>query len=118
MVGIGVYAIRLQFRSKLLSTVPAQALYFRNSPFVIVQARHAAKKLLAQTADDDERIRRAFQLCYAREPDRAELAAARGFIDGANGEEEKAVLSVWGSFLQALFASAEFRYLASSTAAQ
>src|SRR5262249_7364278 len=45
------------------STVATQALYFLNSPFVMDQARAAAKSLLAQPhLDDASRVERAYRL--------------------------------------------------------
>ena len=102
------------------TTIPAQALFFMNSQFVLDQARGAARRVLEQATGDSERIGLAYQLCLARSPVAAEQQRSREFLqacrtavaerdpseDGGDGELEH-----WTSFCQALFATGEFRYL-------
>ena len=95
------------------TTGPAQALYFMNSPFVIRQAEALAERVRAVDGDDAQRIDRAYRLALARPPtagerDRA-LAFLRDFAARAGGTDS--ARAAWSAFCQALFASAEFRYL-------
>src|SRR5262249_57707282 len=58
------------------TTVPAQALYLLNNPFVIRQAEGVATRLLAEDGDNDARLSRVYQLCYARPPSEKEMQDA------------------------------------------
>ena len=86
------------------STLPAQALYLMNNPWVIEQARHTAKRLLAGETDDRERIRRLHKLAFAREPTPEEWQRMSQFV--LNGNED-----TWTTLCQTVMASAEFRML-------
>jgi hypothetical protein len=90
------------------TTVPAQALYLMNNPFVIRQASALADRLLAGSEDDAGKLTRAYLLCYSRPPSRKELETARQFI--ARYGEERSRRSTWTALCQALFASAEFAH--------
>lgn len=84
------------------SILPAQSLYLMNNPWVIEQARHAAKRLLAGTSDDRERIIRLHALAFARQPAPEEMQRMKSFV--ANGNED-----TWATLCQTVMASAEFR---------
>jgi hypothetical protein len=88
------------------TTVPAQALFLMNNSFVIRQAEALADRLLARDGDDDARLTRAYQLCYARPPSAKELKNAQKFIKDYG--EKKSRRSAWTALSQALFVSAEF----------
>jgi hypothetical protein len=90
------------------TTVPAQSLYLMNNPFVIRQAEGLAERLLAGDGDDDARLSRAYQLCYARPPSGKELEDARNFV--ADYGKKHARRPTWAALCQALFASAEFAH--------
>ncbi len=68
------------------TTVPQQALYLMNSPFVIEQARALAARSAVASAESAEpiqlqqRIERLYRLALARDPDAAELQAAVDFV--------------------------------------
>jgi hypothetical protein len=91
--------------------VAPQALFLLNHPFVIEQARHAAGRLARDTAaaDDDARFAHACHLILGRPPRAGEVALARGFLAGVPAGEPAA--AAWAQLVQALFASADFRYL-------
>ena len=100
------------------TNVPGQALYLMNNPFVIGQAEALAKRLVAEADTARERFQRAFLLCYGRSATKAELEASQAFFqrfeiaaDASREEREKVRYLAFTSFCQALFASAEFRYL-------
>jgi len=94
-----------------ITTVSTQALFLLNDKFVIDQSVATAKRLL----DDDrlesqeERIAGAYLLAFGRTPSGAELSQFRKYLNEAikNGQTPEAAFS---GFIQALFASAEFRY--------
>jgi Protein of unknown function (DUF1553)/Protein of unknown function (DUF1549)/Planctomycete cytochrome C len=88
------------------SIVAPQALFLMNHPFVLEQAKQAARRLLAEPGlDDPERISRAFVLALGRPPTEAERQIAREFLATATAED------AWAGVFQALFASADFRYV-------
>jgi len=100
------------------STVPAQALYLMNSPWVIQQARQTALRLLTEEKNDRLRIVRLYQLAFSREPQADELIRVEAFLneplplqkaDPLTSEQLREEL--WTSLCQAVFASAEFRVL-------
>src|SRR5439155_95738 len=60
------------------TTVPQQALFLMNSPFVIQQAKNlAAREEFKSCSRPEDRIRRLYEVAYQREPDRAESRQAR-----------------------------------------
>jgi hypothetical protein len=88
------------------TTVPAQALYLLNNPFVIRQAEGMAERLLAGDGDDASRLTRAYAFAYARPPSAQELRDARQFL--ADYGKSHSRRATWAALCQALFASAEF----------
>lgn len=95
------------------STVAPQALYFLNHPFVMEQARLAAERLLALPGSDEDRLVRASKEVLGRVPTDRELALSRDFVTVSPGDDESNTrrLENWALYLQALFASVDFRYL-------
>jgi hypothetical protein len=66
---------------RFYTTVPQQALFFMNSPFVIEQAKGLVSRAEFRTAsNDDERVRLLYQLAYQRDPSREEIKWAREFL--------------------------------------
>jgi hypothetical protein len=90
-----------------VTTVPAQSLYLLNSPWLVEQSKSFAGRLLADPAlDDAGRVNRAYCLALGRPATESEKIRALAYVLPAGGREQ-----VWAGFCQALFASAEFRYL-------
>jgi hypothetical protein len=93
------------------TTVPAQALYLLNSPFVQSQASALADRTQADAGTDDRRrINRAYELTLGRRPTAAEADRALRFVRDASATPA-ARKNLWTAFAQSLFACAEFRYL-------
>jgi hypothetical protein len=88
------------------TTVPAQALFMLNNPFVIGAAEEMADRLLNSASEDSDRLARAFYLCYSRPPSATELDYAQRFL--ADYGRTRPRRSAWAALCQALFASAEF----------
>ena len=66
------------------STHALQALNLLNSEFACGRARALAGRILREAGkDDDQRIRRAYELVLCREPTPAEIDRARGFLTNA-----------------------------------
>ncbi len=67
--------------SRVLTTVPLQALYLMNNGFVVEQARHVASRPeLISGAKDEEKIAFIYQLFFQRAPSAAELKLALDYI--------------------------------------
>lgn len=105
------------------TNVPSQALYLMNNPFVIEQARALAHRITqAPKLDHKGRITLAYELALCRPPTDAERARADVFLHNEvkdliklnNGRVPAAAEAAYATFCQALFASAEFRFLADS----
>ncbi|HVX14249.1 MAG TPA: DUF1549 domain-containing protein [Pirellulales bacterium] len=96
------------------TTGPAQALYFLNSPFVIQQSGALADRVLSQENDGPRRVDLAYRFVLARAPTESERSRALLFVQqGAarEGSPDVGEREAWAEFCQALFASAEFRYV-------
>src|SRR5439155_7424316 len=67
---------------RFATTVPQQALFLMNSPFVIRQARNLAERAdIKSCGRPEERIRRLYQAAYQRPPDPDELKLALRFVE-------------------------------------
>ena len=101
------------------TTVPAQSLYLMNSAFVVEQSRQFAKRLLvAGDSSDKARVRQAFRLAFHRDPTASESEQMTDFVQRSQSAMEKIekdrdliAVRAWAALSQALFASAEFRYV-------
>ena len=101
-----------------VTTVPAQALYLMNDSFVTRVADAMARRVIAEQASPDERIKLAYQLVYARPPKADELEKTQLFlkkyIAGTDDNSQRSQYhrdNAMSAFCQALLCSAEFRYL-------
>jgi hypothetical protein len=106
--------------SRDTTTVPTQALFLMNDPFVIAQARNMAARVQNATGMDDAgRVDLAYRIALSRSATPTEKARTVRYVNEFQRETEnttkdslKASRSdAWASFCQALLASAEFRYL-------
>ena len=92
---------------RFTTTVPQQALFLMNSPFVIEQA----KALAARAADPDPatRVRELYRFAYSRQPTAEEAALALEFV--MSPPEPGAKLSPWEQLAQVLLLSNEFAFV-------
>jgi hypothetical protein len=96
------------------STVPLQALYLMNNPFVLDNAEGLARRLLAGSTDADSRIALGCELAWGRPPTIAELERARRFLCDASaaGEPGKTKeLAAWTSLAKVLLTANAFLYI-------
>ena len=93
-----------------LSTIPGQALYLYNSPFVIEQASSFASLVMSEADDNAARVRLAFRRALGREPDRSEVEQAIELVRLTKSDLESDVRA-WASLCQAMLVSNEFRYV-------
>ncbi len=63
-----------------VTTVPGQALFLLNAPFVRKQSLAFAERLLSDKAEDANRVRTAYRLALGREPTEREIDRALAFV--------------------------------------
>ena len=90
------------------TTLPTQALYLLNSPFVNKEAKRAGERIERLGHTDAERVRLAYRLTLGREPSAAEAEVAMAFVSDAVSSEEN---RPWASLAHSLISSIQFRYL-------
>lgn len=90
------------------STTPTQKLFMLNSPFMIAQSKALARRLKASSTDDALRIRNAYMLLYAREPDADEMRFAKEFLRQTADDK---TLAPWDQLAQALLITNEMLYV-------
>ena len=89
------------------SSIPTQALFLMNSPFVREQAKVATHRLLKEKlADDTARIEHAYRLALGRNSTSREREIILTFLKGENDSNK-----AWIQVFQGLYASPDFRYL-------
>ena len=102
--------------SRLETTVPTQALYFLNDPFVFAKSEAWAKRLLASNTDEANQIEMAYRGALARIPTSSEQSDAIGFLAAyrqellAAGQDNRDVLALAG-LVRTLFGSNEFLHV-------
>jgi len=84
------------------TNVPLQSLYMMNSDYVQDRAKGFAKQINQEASSKEQRVRRAFAICFCREPEPSELKRSVEFLQ--NGGQLV-------SFCQALLCTGEFRNL-------
>ncbi len=95
------------------SSTANQALFMLNNDFVHTQSDAFAKKIEASTLDRTQQVQLAYQHAYGRQPARTELAQALRFLsqyESSTNYAGKSSLAL-SALCQALFASAEFRFI-------
>ena len=100
-----------------VTTVPSQALYLMNNPYVTRAADSMTRRLFEAASSGPARISLAFQLAFGRTPTEAEAVKVKRFFDqtqnlpASRSSRDRFGRGPWSSFCQALLCSAEFRYL-------
>ncbi len=89
---------------RFLTTVPQQALFLMNSPFIVQQAgKLIARPEVKRASTPEQRIQELHRLCFQRSPDAEEVALGKRFID-IQSELVKAAADIpvwqygWGEF--------------------
>jgi hypothetical protein len=98
-----------------VTTVPPQALFFLNHPFVRAQAREIAQQLVtaakpnsAAATDEPPRLTRLYLKLFGRQPTDEEQSIAHDFLARRAADDG---LSAWTDWVQVLLASNEFCYV-------
>lgn len=87
------------------TTVPTQALYLMNAPFVQEQAAALAKRVLASESEDAARVRTLVRRVFGREPRAGEAGQYLDFVKSNGGSE-----TGWTRLCHSLLISNEFLY--------
>src|SRR5579875_2679374 len=98
------------------TTVPQQALFLMNSPFVLEQARYFLQRPdVAGQAKEEAKINRMYQIAYGRVAQADEMELGLRFLAEArkNNEAKKTALSLspWEQYAQVLLLSNEFAFV-------
>ena len=100
---------------RTVSTVPTQALYLMNAPFIQAQGRATATRVLKRSLDDRERIEWLYLSAYCRPATDAEIERDRGFLrefrDGFSAigkSPDDSYREAWSRYCQAILVSNEF----------
>lgn len=92
-----------------VTTVPTQALFLMNSPFLIEHSQRAAKALLADgEASDAERVRKFLLRALGRPALAADVERAEAFLRDTDGVLDAE--AAWARYCHAVFASNEFLF--------
>jgi hypothetical protein len=101
-----------------ITTVPTQALFFMNDPFVHAGSAGFARRLLAEACGDESRVALAYRMAFAREPAADETAASLAFLGRYRGGLHSAGVPAaehdarcWSALARTLFGSNEFLFL-------
>jgi hypothetical protein len=93
------------------TTVPQQALFLMNSPFVVEQAKHFADRAdVTARAKDEERIDRMHRIAYGRPAEAEEIALGLKFLAAVRDDAGKR-LSAWEQYAQVLLLANEFAFV-------
>lgn len=100
------------------STVPLQALYLMNNPFVQEQASAVARRLLGATNNREERMRLATELVWSRQLKSKEAERGVEYLDRYQQElartgapPEQIEMEAWTSYARVLLTANEFVYV-------
>ncbi|WP_425616992.1 PSD1 and planctomycete cytochrome C domain-containing protein [Anatilimnocola sp. NA78] len=94
------------------TTVPQQALFLMNSPFVVEQAQALANRPeVAAATTPSEQARCLYRVVLAREPDAADLKIAEQFLAGAPAVSDGIKLTPVAQLAQLLLLTNEFMYV-------
>ena len=90
------------------TTVPQQALFLMNSPFVAEQAKALANRPEVTSAKgSDGKITKLYRAALGRNPTADEMALGRGFV----GAEQGGASGQWEQYAQVLLLSNEFAFV-------
>ncbi len=101
---------------RFVTTVPQQALFLMNNPFVVEQARLlAARRAEGKPGEETAAVQRLYRILYQREPAPDEVAAARQFLqscpDRSAGSNSATAQTAWDQYAQVLLQSNELAFL-------
>lgn len=96
--------------ARSVTTVPTQALFLMNSPFVVDCSSVASKRLLANYDGHTDRVRALYIETVGRTPSNVEQARTYQYVFDLESQGITE-LEAWSDVYHAIFSSAEFLYL-------
>ena len=101
---------------RLTTTVPTQALYFLNDPFVHAKSEKWAVRLIREAPDEPRRVEQAWRQALGRAPSEAEQTEAGDFLKAYRAELESLKLDntemrSLAAYLRALIGGNEFLHV-------
>jgi len=94
------------------TTVPQQALFLLNSPFLLSQAKALLKRpAVAAATEPEAKIRALHRIVFARDADATEVQLGESFVRGATDDRREGQLSAWERYGQALLLANEFVFI-------
>jgi hypothetical protein len=97
------------------TTVPQQALFGMNAPFVLEQARAlAARPEIAGAANPPQRVAALYRLVLGRKPNADEVRLALDFVaaaEQARQQPQKSQLDPWQEYAQVLLLTNEMMFV-------
>ncbi|MDQ1473389.1 MAG: hypothetical protein QOJ99_4869 [Bryobacterales bacterium] len=81
---------------RFLTTVPQQALFFMNSPFITEEAKHLlGRREVDSASGDSAKVAALYKLVYGRTASPEEVESALEFVKSETAKAEAAVPAVW-----------------------
>ena len=101
---------------RIPTTVPTQALFLMNDPFVHEQAFAFADRVLSQSKEERERIRIAYEMSLARTPQPLEYEEVSRFLKAYRAKRNGVAAEIaeresWAAFARTLLARNEFLFV-------
>ena len=94
------------------TTVPQQALFLMNSPFVVEQAQSlAARREITAASDGDGKINALYRILFNRPPDSDEMTIGRAFLEAPRATSDETKLSPLAQYAQLLLLTNEVMYV-------
>ena len=99
--------------NRTTTTVPTQALFLMNNPWMKELAEEIARKTLADHKSDDRRISHLYESLLGRVPDQADLDSAGKLLEAAReqADPKQRPQAGWESLCHAMLMSSEFLYV-------
>ncbi len=81
---------------RFLTTVPQQALFLMNSPFIMEESRHLVRRLEIRSAPNDRaRVNALYHVAYGRAASDDEVAMALEFVNSEDSKDTPGPAPVW-----------------------
>ena len=93
-----------------MTTVPAQALFMMNSPFVHEMSHALSLLLLQNNVTIEKSVQQLYRRVLIRQAGHAEVSKGKQYVAELI-EEGQSLEQAFASFVQVLFCSAEFRFI-------
>jgi hypothetical protein len=97
--------------TRATTTVPAQALFMMNSPFVGEMAQAVSTRIARDNPSSEDVVQELYQRILVRDADPGDLEMGMEYLERLTKEDGKSRQDAIASFAQVLFSSTEFRFI-------